>query len=323
MIVLPVFAAFLATFAVVCLLLTRAGRRFALDTPNERSLHETPVPRTGGLAIMGGIAASLAFADVAYRAPVLIALGLALVSFVDDLRSLPTGLRFAAHLLAAAVAVSVMRVSPEPLLFAALLLGLAWLTNLYNFMDGSDGLAGGMAAIGFGACALAAYVAGVPGLAGVCAAVSAAAVAFLLFNFHPAKIFMGDSGSIPLGFLAGVLGLAGWRDGAWPWWFPLLVFGPFVADATFTLLRRIARRERLSQAHRSHYYQRLVRMGLGHRRTALLEYVAMAACAALAIYARTAEPVLQAAVVGGAFVLCVALAAWIDRLWALRGERGT
>jgi len=323
MVVLPALAAFLVAFAVACLLLTRTGRRYALDTPNERSLHENPVPRTGGLAIMAGIAASLAFADGAHRAPVLIALALAAVSFIDDLRSLPTGLRFGAHLLAAGVALFALRMPPEPLLLAVLLLGLAWLTNLYNFMDGSDGLAGGMTAIGFGACALAACSAGAPGLAGICAAVAAAAAAFLVFNFHPAKIFMGDAGSIPLGFLAGALGLAGWRDGAWPWWFPLLVFGPFVADATFTLLRRILRREKLSQAHRGHYYQRLVRMGLGHRRTALLEYAAMAACAALALSARAAAPLAQALVVGGAFLFCLALAAWIDRLWALRGERGT
>jgi UDP-N-acetylmuramyl pentapeptide phosphotransferase/UDP-N-acetylglucosamine-1-phosphate transferase len=267
-----------------------------------------------------GICCAFAFTAAREQALLAIALALAVVSFLDDLRGLRPALRLVLHL--AAAALLVLGAQNDPLTLVPLLLAIAWFTNLYNFMDGADGLAGGMAVLGFGACAAAAVQADANPLAFACAVPAAAAAAFLLFNFPPARVFMGDAGSIPLGFLAGVLGLAGWRDGAWPWWFPLLVFGPFVADATFTLLRRMARRERLSQAHRSHYYQRLVRMGLGHRRTALLEYAAMAACAALALSARTAAPALQAAVVGGAFVLCVALAAWIDRLWTLRGERG-
>jgi UDP-N-acetylmuramyl pentapeptide phosphotransferase/UDP-N-acetylglucosamine-1-phosphate transferase len=99
----------------------------------------------------------------------------------------------------------------------------------------------------------------------VCAGVAAAAAGFLCFNFHPARIFMGDVGSVPLGFTAGALGLVGWRSGAWPLWFPLLVFAPFILDATVTLLRRALRGEKVWQAHRSHYYQRMVQMGLGHR----------------------------------------------------------
>ena len=163
-------------------------------------------------------------------------------------------------------------------------------------MDGSDGLAGGMALIGFGAYAVAAQLAGDQPLAVLSLALCAASAAFLLYNFHPARIFMGDVGSVPLGFLAGALGLAGWANDVWPLWFPLLVFAPFMCDATLTLLKRLLRRERVWQAHREHYYQRLVRMGFGHRGTAWIEYAAMLGCALAALAARAAEPWVQAAI---------------------------
>src|SRR5690606_10611586 len=139
---------------------------------------------------------------------------------------------------------------------------------LYNFMDGSDGLAGGMAVIGFGAGGAAAWLAGDAALPPGHLCVAAAAAASLVFNRPPPRTFLGGAGSVPLAFLAAALGSFGWRAGCWPAWFPVLVFAPFVIDATLTLARRIARRERIWQAHRDHYYQRLVRMGWGHRRTA-------------------------------------------------------
>jgi UDP-N-acetylmuramyl pentapeptide phosphotransferase/UDP-N-acetylglucosamine-1-phosphate transferase len=183
-------------------------------------------------------------------------------------------------------------------------------------MDGADGLAGGMALAGFGAYAIAASQAGLPAIAALSAAVAAASAAFLLFNFAPARIFMGDVGSVPLGFLAGALGILGWRAGGWPLWFPMLVFAPFACDATLTLLKRALRRERLSQAHREHYYQRLVRMGFGHRGTAWIEYAAMAGCAGLALLARVAEPGTQIAAVAAAAAALAGVAVWIDVRWA-------
>jgi hypothetical protein len=121
---------------------------------------------------------------------------------------------------------------------------------------------------------------------------------------------------VPLGFLAGALGALGWLDGVWPLWFPVLVFAPFVGDATLTLFRRLARRERVWQAHREHYYQRLVRMDFGHRGTAWIEYGAMAACAAVALLAREASPVLQAAAVCASAAALAAIAVWVDLRWA-------
>ena len=275
---------FVLAFIAVQLLLSRFAR-FALDRPNERSLHERPVPRTGGIAVLLGAAAALGFGADALWLPLGLALALAVISFADDVKNLPIAARLAAHLAAAAVLVWYL-LSPIYIWQAVLLvLAIAWLTNLYNFMDGSDGLAAGMTVIGFAAYAVAATLADEPGLATTCLCIAAASGAFLVFNFHPARIFLGDVGSIPLGFLAGALGIVGWRDEAWPLWFPAAVFAPFIADATLTLARRLLRGERVWQAHRDHYYQRMVRGGLGHRGTAYVAYALMVLCAGAALAA--------------------------------------
>jgi len=317
------FSAFVASFLVIRLLLARFSW-FALDRPNERSLHERPVPRTGGIAMLVGASIAFIFGAAPLWLPGLCALALGLLSFVDDLKHMPTAIRFAAHLAAAAVAVWYLLSPMQVVLLLVLTLAVAWTTNLYNFMDGSDGLAGGMALVGFGTYAIAAQLSGDIPLAVLSAALSSSAGAFLLFNFHPARIFMGDVGSVPLGFLAAVLGLAGWVSDDWPLWFPVLIFAPFMCDATLTLLKRLLRRERVWKAHREHYYQRLVRMGFGHRGTACIEYAAMLCCALAALAARSATIAVQSAVVAGSALLLLSVAVWIDILWAkhVRGEKG-
>jgi UDP-N-acetylmuramyl pentapeptide phosphotransferase/UDP-N-acetylglucosamine-1-phosphate transferase len=304
----------------VILALLKRGSRLPLDHPNERSLHEAPVPRVGGIGIVAGTL--LAF--LLLRAELLLAgvvAALAAVSYADDHAHLPIVARFAAHAVAAAALVYVM--APDvPLPWqAACVLATVWMTNLYNFMDGSDGLAGGMALFGFGAYALAAWLAGDVVLATVAASIAIAAAAFLAFNFPPAKIFMGDAGSIPLGFLAAALGLLGWRAGHWPLWFPVLVFSPFIVDATFTLARRMLRRERFWRPHRTHYYQRLVQLGWGHRNTALAEYALMSGCGAGALWALGQAATAQAAMLVVAALVYVVLAALVDSAWRRHSVR--
>ena len=306
---------FVVAFVTVRVLLSRFGR-FALDEPNARSLHERPVPRTGGIAALIGAAVSLGFGAAQLWLPALLALALAVVSFLDDLYSLPTAARLGAHVAAGTLLVCYMLGPMHPVEMAVLILALAWITNLYNFMDGSDGLAGGMATIGFGAYALAGWLSGHTALAALCVGLSAASAAFLAHNLHPARIFLGDVGSIPLGFLAGALGIVGWRDDVWPLWFPVLVFAPFIADATVTLLKRLLRAERVWQAHRDHYYQRMVLMGLGHRGTAWTGYGVMIVCAGAALLGRNQAPWLQASAFFGASALLAAMAVWIDLRWA-------
>jgi UDP-N-acetylmuramyl pentapeptide phosphotransferase/UDP-N-acetylglucosamine-1-phosphate transferase len=312
---------FIAAFLVVRILLSRFGR-FALDKPNARSLHASPVPRTGGIAVLAGTATALAFGAAQLWLPAVLALMLAAISFADDLWSLPTAARLAAHLLAAGLLIWYV-LSPMHLVeMVVLIVAVAWLTNLFNFMDGSDGLAGGMATIGFGAYALAAYMADHLALASLSVGLSAAAAAFLLHNHHPARIFLGDVGSIPLGFLAGALGITGWRDDVWPLWFPALVFAPFIGDATLTLIKRALRGERVWQAHRQHYYQRMVLMGIGHRRTAGIGYLAMLLCTVAALMGRQQAPQIQAAIFLAAAAMLGAGALWIDLRWARFSREG-
>ncbi|HEX7403192.1 MAG TPA: hypothetical protein VF287_04185 [Usitatibacter sp.] len=223
---------------------------------------------------------------------------LALVSLADDIESLPIQVRLPAHAAAAIVAVLVIaapsgtRGGLDVVEVAAAILALVWMTNLYNFMDGSDGLAGGMAVIGFGAFAFAAFQANSLPLAFTAAAIASASGGFLMHNFPPARVFLGDAGSVPLGFLAGALGLHGALIDAWPAWFPILVFSPFIVDATLTLARRVARGEPFWKAHRGHLYQRLVLGGWTPRRLAWGCYALMAAAAASALVGRTAEPLV-------------------------------
>ena len=305
----PLLAGIVSTAIMFVLLGTRS---LPLDKPNERSLHVVPVPRTGGIAIVIGIVA----AALCLRAsPSLLvpAVALAIASYFDDRHALPAAVRLAMHLVAAGVFLWLTAGSSGAASIVVLLLAIAWITNLYNFMDGADGLAGGMAVIGFGTYGLAAWLGGNRELELLAWSIAAAATGFLIFNFPPAKIFMGDVGSIPLGFLAGAFGVAGWQQGLWPLWFPVLVFAPFIVDASVTLLRRILGRERVWQAHRQHYYQRLILSGWSHRKTALSEYALMLACAALALAVRGAEALSQAAAVVVAIAACAGCAIWIDR----------
>jgi UDP-N-acetylmuramyl pentapeptide phosphotransferase/UDP-N-acetylglucosamine-1-phosphate transferase len=242
-----------------------------------------------------------------------------LISLLDDVRGVPTILRLAAHLAASGYFAAVVVFPDHGLLAAAAAtLAIAWMANLYNFMDGADGLAGGMALIGFSCYGVAAGLAGDSGLALVSFSVAAAAAGFLLFNFHPARVFLGDAGSVPLGFLAAALGLVGWLAQHWPAWFPLLVFAPFIVDASVTLACRLAQREKVWQAHRDHYYQRLVLMGWGHRKTALAEYALMAASGLLALVALALPAEMQVAALVFAAVAYLVLIALIEYRWRQR-----
>jgi UDP-N-acetylmuramyl pentapeptide phosphotransferase/UDP-N-acetylglucosamine-1-phosphate transferase len=225
-------------------------------------------------------------------------------------------LRFVLHVAVCALFSAAILASEHGVLaVAAAALAFAWMANLYNFMDGSDGLAGGMALIGFSFYGAAAWLAGSTEFALVNFSIAAAAAAFLVFNFHPARIFLGDAGSVPLGFLAAALGLTGWLQRDWTWWFPVLVFSPFIVDASATLARRLLQREKVWQAHRDHYYQRLVQLGWGHRKTALAEYALMAASGGLALAALTLTAGLQAVALAAAAGAYLLIMVSIERAW--------
>jgi len=304
----------LVTLVSTFILMTSKTGIIVRDMPNERSLHSTPVPRVGGIALVAGVLSGWALLMQFLTWWIVLPMaGLFALSLLDDVRNLSPRTRLIGHFLAALVALSGAEVSL--LWFVPVLLFIVWMTNLYNFMDGSDGLAGGMAMFGFGGYGVGAWLGGNEMFALLNFSVATAALGFLVFNFHPARVFMGDAGSIPLGFLAAVFGVSGWLQGYWPFWFPLLVFSPFVADATVTLLKRARRGERLSQAHHSHYYQRLVRMGCGHRNTALAEYALMLLAGASAVWGIGLAYWWQGCLLLGWGMIYLALMVRIDGRW--------
>lgn len=277
---------FVFVFAAVLTVWLASGKSpmRLLDAPNERSLHEKPIPKTGGIALLVALFTGwlwqLQQVDVpmVFTAIFLAALLVTAISFIDDLRELSPLARITVHAVAAVILVGSglsLHDSIAGDIFS--FLAIVWMLNLYNFMDGMDGFAGGMTLSGFAFLGLAGYLHGAHLFAMLAWMVVAASAGFLVKNFPPAKIFMGDTGSATLGFLAAAFSLWGIRDGIFEFWFPLLLFSPFVLDATVTLFRRLLRGEKVWQAHREHYYQRLALAGWGHRRTVLAEYLLMLA----------------------------------------------
>ena len=312
---------FAMAFLVTGRLCVSQSRTSIIDYPNDRSLHVTPTPRTGGVAILGSFLAGFimwALFNLSEWWPVLVwrphehktgmwiiltVLLIGGVSFWDDRRGVSILVRFATHLLGALGltwgAGLVVEHFPIPSVTLVQLGGVSllgsigyvmWMTNLFNFMDGMDGFAGGMAVIGFAGLAFLGWERDHQTLMLLSMFICLATIGFLLFNYPPAKIFMGDVGSASLGFLAGALSLLGVRDGIFDIWVPLLLFSPFLADATVTLIRRAANKKPVWRAHREHYYQRLVLAGWGHKKTVLAEYGLMLGSGMSAIaYGRVQE----------------------------------
>src|SRR5215475_12233424 len=276
---LPVVIAAAVSWATLEGLLRRHGL-LPVSIPNARSLHIGQIPRGGGLAIWAGWFAGTLWlpGDKPWMLPLL---ALIAVSLWDDRRGVHPAVRLAVHV---AAALAWAWLAGAGLASAVAIVAIVWMTNLYNFMDGSDGLAGAMTMIGFAAYAAGAFLAGAREAA-LFAALAAATAPFLLRNAPPAQIFLGDVGSVPLGFLAAVFGITGWRSGWWPGWFPVMVFLPFIADATVTLGRRLLAGARVWEAHREHFYQRLVQIGWSHGRTLALHGLLMLGAAGSALVA--------------------------------------
>jgi UDP-N-acetylmuramyl pentapeptide phosphotransferase/UDP-N-acetylglucosamine-1-phosphate transferase len=264
----------LATGALIPIL----RRRDMLDYPNERSSHCDPTPRGGGIAVTISILlAWIALHKVGLVASsfVSIALGtslLALVSWIDDLRGLSPGMRLVAQGAAVTIGILVLPSTRSALeawlgstlFFVAAGLVWVWWINLFNFMDGIDGLAVSEAAAVCSGLLLFALVGdgADPAAALLAAGIIGAALGFLVWNWSPARIFLGDVGSVPLGYLSGFLLLDLASRGRWK--IALILPLYFLADATITLLRRLLAGERVWEPHRQHFYQQAVRSGLSH-----------------------------------------------------------
>ena len=277
-----VIAIFSASAIVVAIVKRWASRRL-LDVPGARSSHVHPTPRGGGLAIaVVALASWIFFArSTGIALPLAGAAIVAAVSWFDDLKSLPWSVRILAQSIAAALVL--VAIWPLPAfgsvpLVVRTVIAFAWivgLTNAYNFMDGIDGIAAGQAIVAGGGWALLGWIAHdpLPLIAGL--TLLAASGGFLIYNWPPASIFMGDVGAAFLGFTLAALPLMVWHQqpqlaaaG------PLLVW-PFLFDTSFTFFRRLYRGENVVAAHRSHLYQRLVITGMSHGQVSLI-YATMA-----------------------------------------------
>tara|TARA_A100001037_G_scaffold302848_1_gene335469 strand:+ start:1022 stop:2098 length:1077 start_codon:yes stop_codon:yes gene_type:complete len=309
-------------------------RHDILDRPNTRSSHDTPTPRGGGIGVMlvllpvWLIAGFVLPFDGSATAKWLIpaaAAGLAAISWVDDVRTIGALPRLGAQFAAAILGVLMVPglvfqgLFPGWLDAAVALIGLVWFINLFNFMDGIDGISGVEAgAIGIGLGAVGWLLAATPDTyAAQAIFVAASVLGFLVWNWHPARIFLGDIGSIPLGFLLGWLLLVMATSGQWAAALILPLY--YLVDATLTLLRRLLRGEKVWQAHREHFYQRAVQNGRNHAQVSIAVGLTNAGLLALAILSSTvfsggAGPF---AMVAAAFFLVAVLLAWMARGRAL------
>jgi UDP-GlcNAc:undecaprenyl-phosphate/decaprenyl-phosphate GlcNAc-1-phosphate transferase len=316
------FAGFLACLFCIAITYKSPIALRILDRPNQRSLHTSPIPRIGGI----GIATGLVCAVTSYLivggsekhliTSMTLAYGSLLsISLLDDFKPQSPVVRIGVHLGVATLwVVSTLEMQPfSQILLIALV--IAWGMNLFNFMDGSDGLAGGMAFIGFAAYSIAAYNADNIFLASMCAGICGAILAFLKFNWPPAKIFLGDSGSVPLGFLAATVGVLGVQSGIWGPLFPAMIFAMFWIDATFTLFLRSFKLKKVWQPHREHWYQKAIRSGTSHRNVLLIHLVCNVIIASLSL-AWLWHPAFSSPTMQNLTITSVALIPCFFGIWA-------
>jgi glycosyltransferase WbpL len=276
---------FLASVGLCGAYLRLARRWQILDTPNERSSHQLPTPHGGGSALLLAFTLGLVLAGLlyepwaeAYTVLGSVALVLMLLGIADDLLELSVRLRFTVYGLCCLVVAGALLPLPlsangwlDALLLVAVAVAILWLVNLYNFMDGIDGIAAIQCFLACSGAALLSWGAGGDGsYALFCLLLALSHLGFLVWNWPPARLFMGDAGSVPTGFLLAGLALLGAAQGQLNPWCWVVLLAVFITDASWTLLWRMATGQEFTQAHRLHAYQRLSVRWESHLRVDLL-----------------------------------------------------
>jgi len=263
--------AFLSSIAFCWLYLSYARRKHWLDSPNERSSHTDSTPHGGGLAIFLAFGLSLVLHamwaptfDASLVPLVLAALLLVIIGWIDDLKALSVVLRFILYSVLCVAVVAWIIAGVEPIskiwMLPCAAVFLLWFMNLYNFMDGIDGLAATQCFLASACVALLVFVkAGSGTYVVICLLLAVSHLGFLLFNWPPARLFMGDAGSVPTGFLLGALAMYGQVHDVLPLACWLILLAAFITDASWTLLARLFTGQPVTQPHRLHFYQRLSR----------------------------------------------------------------
>lgn len=291
-----------------------------VDRPNERTLHQGVIPRGGGLIIVAGLLLGLVFITISsgktlfYGALALLMLAWACLSWFDDKYDLSPRFRLLIQLSLALITVFTFGWVDQILgvdlaWFGPLLsfVGLLWMANLYNFMDGMDGLAGSQSVIASITLSFWFYISGASFLAGLCLLVGACSYGFLLRNWSPAQVFMGDVGSITLGAFFGTLIIIGVSRYDLPVLSFISLFAVFIVDATITICMRAWRREKIWLPHRKHFYQRLANAGYEHSKIVIAAIVLMTLCSLFATLSVAYHDMIGGSIVGTIMLIIIAI----------------
>ena len=289
----------------------------ATDKPNQRKVHSRIMPRLGGLAIFISFIIGVLFIQPAdeYHLPIVIgSIIIILTGILDDVKEISPKLKLAGQIAAAAVVVIYgdLKVEFINLPFGGIIdfgylsipFTMIWIigiTNAINLIDGLDGLAGGVSSIALISIAGMSFVMGNGYVTVMALIVAASTIGFLFYNFHPAKIFMGDTGALFLGYIIGVLSLLGYKNVTFiSLIIPVIILGVPISDTFFAIIRRLVNKQPLSAPDKSHLHHCLLRSGFSHRQTVLLIY-AMAAVFGLAAF------IFSQATVWGSLIMILVL----------------
>lgn len=288
MVYLAIGIAFIAALLLTPLVIRFAYRIRAVDQPNHRKVHSQAMPRIGGLAIFGAFLVGYAFLQPADEHSLSIMLGATLIiltGFLDDLLDITPKAKLLGQILAALLVVwGGLQIEFINLpFFGELNFGIfsipitvIWIvgiTNAINLIDGLDGLAAGVSAIALITMSIMAVIMGDVFVASTAALLAASSIGFLFYNFHPAKIFMGDTGSLFLGYMISVLALLGFKNVAvLSLIIPVIMLGVPISDTFFAIVRRIRMKQPISAPDKSHMHHCLINIGFSHRQTVLIIY---------------------------------------------------
>jgi UDP-GlcNAc:undecaprenyl-phosphate/decaprenyl-phosphate GlcNAc-1-phosphate transferase len=333
MLFLAMVAAFIASIILTPLVIKLAFRIGAVDHPNYRKVHSSIMPRIGGLAIFGAFLVGYAILlpkDEHSIAILVGALIIIIVGFLDDMFEITAKAKLTGQLAAAVVVVTWGDLQIEfinlPLIgqfdfgYLSIPITIIWIigiANAINLLDGLDGLAAGVSTIALISIAVMAMIMGNIFVVATAAILAASSLGFLFFNFHPAKIFMGDTGSLFLGFMIAVLALLGFKNVAVvSLIIPVIMIGVPISDTFFAIVRRIRMKQAITTPDKSHLHHCLLRTGFSHRQTVLIIY-------ALAILFGVAAVLFSQATIWGAILFIVLMLIAIELFVEVIGLAGT
>ena len=333
MLFLAMVATFIASIILTPLVIKLAFRIGAVDRPNYRKVHTSIMPRIGGLAIFGAFLIGYAIllpSDEHSLAILVGALIIIIVGFLDDMFEITAKAKLAGQLVAAVVVVTWGGLQIEfinlPLIgqfdfgYLSIPITIIWIigiANAINLLDGLDGLAAGVSTIALISIAVMAMIMGNAFVVATAAILAASSLGFLFFNFHPAKIFMGDTGSLFLGYMIAVLALLGFKNVAVvSLIIPVIMLGVPISDTFFAIVRRIRMKQAITTPDKSHLHHCLLRTGFSHRQTVLIIY-------ALAILFGVAAVLFSQATIWGAILFIVLMLIAIEVFVEVIGLAGT